>query len=97
MIKFIVEVDEEYIHKKANPNDAFEEVDKKDAESVLVRMANMLSFIALEKKLEDGETEFVIKRDYLEEKAYKIFENTTSHLATLAVALKKDTPESKEE
>lgn len=97
MIKFIVEVDEEYIHKNANPNAVFEKVDMQNAGSAIVRIANLLCFTALEKKLEDGETEFVIKRDNLEEKAYQILEDVTASLAALAVVLKKDIPESKEE
>lgn len=97
MIKFIIEVDEEYIHKNANPDAAFEEADKQKAESALARIANLLSFMALEKKLKDGETEFVIKRDCLEEKAYPILEHVTANLAALTVALKKETTESKEE
>lgn len=97
MVKFIVEVDEEYIHKNADFSLTLEHAQELGGIASLAKMVKAFGFSTIEKKIEAGEKEFVITRDKIEERAYKIFDDVAAHLAALSdVFLKEEKAEEKE-
>ena len=92
MIKFIIEVEEGYINKNADPNVSFEKSMLLGGKGAISSMVDMISFSAVQKKVKEGQTEFVINQEKLEKKAYQIFDHAVSEVAALAGILTKETP-----
>lgn len=90
MVKFIVEVDEEYIHKNADFNFMFEQAKNMEGIGSIAKMAEAIGFSAVKKKIEAGEKEFVITRDKIEERAYNIFDDVAARLSALSGVLQKE-------
>lgn len=92
MIKFIIEVEEGYINKNADPEVSFEKTMLMSGRDAISSMVDMISFSAVQKKVKEGQTEFVIKQENLEDKAYRIFDHAVAEVAALAGILTKETP-----
>lgn len=96
-IKFIVEIDEQYVHDCANPAKNAEKINDGGKNDFMKGLVNILGFGILEKEVDAGTTEFVINRDNIEEKANEVFEHALSNLAVLAGIGKKDKEKEKGE
>ena len=83
-IKFIVEVDKQYIYDMADPEKASERVVCGDKDNAMRALADMISFGAVKKEIESGATEFVIDKEQCDDNSGKLFSNTVSHLSMLA-------------
>lgn len=92
MIKFIIEVEEGYINKNADPDFSFKKAMMQDGRDAISSMVDMISFSTIQKKVKEGQTEFVINPEKLEKKAYQIFDHAVSEVAALAGILTKETP-----
>lgn len=90
MVKFIVEVDEEYIHKNADFGLIAEQAKSMGRIVSLFKMAEAVGFSILEEKIEAGEKELVITRGKIEERAYKVFDDMVARLVALSGALRKE-------
>ena len=83
MIKFIVEVSEGYISERANIDNMKELVKDKDV-SPLKLMADLIVFSYIEKKVEEGITEFKIKCDPKSSKAeMSVFNDAVANLSAI--------------
>ena len=81
MVKFILEVSEDFIHENANPENLGQSVEKGfDGLGALVKFIVMAE---IEKEIEKGRTEFVISRDKIEGKAVELYDNTLRDAAVL--------------
>lgn len=83
-IKFIVEIDEQYIREHANPEKMKELVENGSKEDLMMGLADMFSFGSVEKAIDKGTTKFTINRENINPNANGIFENAVSKLAALA-------------
>lgn len=90
-IKFIVEIDEQYIRDHANFEKVTELIENEVSKSDFMRgLADVFGFKSLEEKIDDGATEFTINRDNVNPKANGIFEHIVGNLAVLAGVMEKD-------
>lgn len=90
MIKFIIEVEEGYINKSADPKVLFEKAKLLGGKEAISIMADMIYFSAVQKKVKEGQTEFVINQEKLKKDAYKIFDHVVAKVAALAGILTKE-------
>ena len=79
MVKFIIEVSEEEIRKRADV-DGIKNADA-SGKPFPRMMMDFLTFCALEKKLDEGVTEFVVNHDDLTEKEQRIYDSTLCDVA----------------
>lgn len=84
MVRFIIEVDEEYIHKNADYNLALKQVAILDAGKRLEKTMDTICFSSIEEKMKNGEREFVITRDKIEKETDAVFDRTMVNLCALA-------------
>jgi len=82
-VKFIIEVSEEYIRHNADA----EVIQKKAATEktdFIKAMFDMIAFSSVEKRMNDGNTEFTINRDELGEKTQELFDKTIGQVCMMA-------------
>ena len=96
-IKFIVEIDEQYVHDHAKPTKLKELMEDGSKNDFMKGLADMIGFFYLEKKVDAGTTEFTINRETIDQKANSIFGHVLSKLAVLADIAKKNEEEEKSE
>lgn len=97
-IKFILEVDEQYVHDCANPAKAAEDAANGGGKNKFVtNLINFIGFVSVEKQVDAGTKEFVINRDNLDEKAHAIFDHVLGNIAVLSGISKKDKEEGETE
>ena len=66
MAKIIIEVDDEYIREKTSPEANKEKFNPNaSGGEVMKAMFDMIAFTALERRIESGETEFLVTRDMM--------------------------------
>ena len=92
-IKFVVEIDEQYIRDHASPAIIFEKMKDGEESDIVKAFADMIGFSTIEKAVDAGTTEFIINRDTVSPKATGIFEHVLGNLAVLADIAKKDEKE----
>ena len=103
MVKITFEVNEEYIRKKADIKSMLES-DNGEKASFPRMMIQMIAFAGLERELDNGKTEFIVKQDELDEKLAELFDKTSDEICILAHLsqksdednIQKDDKESKE-
>ena len=81
MVKFILEVSEDFIHEKANLENLEQSVEK--GLNGLGALVKFVAMAEIEKEIEKGRTEFVISRDKIEGKAVELYDNTLRYAAVL--------------
>lgn len=97
-IKFIVEVDEQYVHDCANPAKAAENAANGGGKNAFVtNLINLMGFASIEKKVNEGTKEFVINRDNIDEKVHEVFDHVLGNIAVLSGISKKEKEEEKKE
>lgn len=98
-IKFILEVDEQYVHDCADPAKAAENAANggEGKNEFLTNFVNFFGFASVEKKVDAGTKEFVINRDNLDEKAHEVFDHVLGNIAVLSGIAKKGEEEEKKE
>ena len=97
-IKFIVEIDEQYVRDCANPVKNAEMVKNGGGKNDYIKgLMNTIVFGLLEKEVDAGTTEFVINRDNFDERVNGILDHVLGNLAALAGISKKDKDEEKGE
>lgn len=84
MVRFIIEVDEEYIHKNADYDLALKQVAILDAGKRLAKTMDTICFSSIEEKMKNGEREFLITRDKIENETDVVFYRTIKNLCALA-------------
>ena len=85
MVKFIIEVSEDYINEHADLDKVKEIAKSSNGKSALVSMLTCLTFSGVKKRVEEGETEFVISKEGLEEKASEIYDHAVDVISSLVV------------
>ena len=84
MVKFIVEISEGYISERADIDNAME-LAKDGSSNPLRLMADLVVFKYIEKKVEEGITEFKVKCDKEASKAeISVFNDAIANLAAIA-------------
>lgn len=96
-IKFIIEIDEQYVRDHANPEKMAELVRNGSKEDFMSGLADMIGFNSIKNAIDAGTTEFTINRETIMPEAHEIFEQTLARLAALAIAAKIDKKDKAEE
>lgn len=89
MVRFIVEVDEDYIRQRAEPAN-LEAKKEKSGASMIGSLVQFMSFQKLSRDIGDGDVDFYISEDSLDPKTLDVFEHTVADLGILATIAKKD-------
>lgn len=97
MVKFIIEVSEDYIREFADAEKMLDDASREDGKSAIAKLVHMFGYTEVVKKMDEGKTEFVITRDNVDPKASEIFDNTLSNAALLAAMLQKGEKSEKSE
>lgn len=93
MVKIIIELDENYIEQRSNPDN----LDKLEGGGNPLRaFADILSFGMINSEVKGGKTEFPVNRELLDDNGKQLFDNTVTHFCALAGIMKKK-EEKKEE
>jgi hypothetical protein len=88
MVKFVIEVSEDYINEHADMNKLKEIAENTDGKNTLMSMMSCITFGECKKAIEEGKTEFVISPDKLDKKTVTIYDRLTD-LATTLVTITK--------
>lgn len=97
MIKFIIEVSEDYIRESADAKKILDDASLKDGQNAIAKLVNMFGYTDVIKKMDEGKTEFVITRDNIDPKVSELFDHTADNAALLAVMMQKgEKPEKSE-
>jgi len=83
MVKFIIEVSEDYINEHADMERMKEVAENSDGKKTLNVMLSCITFGQCKKAIEEGTTEFVISPDNLDEKAMNIYDHLTDIASSL--------------
>jgi len=92
MAKFIIEVSDSYIRERADVNNLVAFSKQEDVKFPRL-MVDLISFSSLERKIDEGVNEFVISSDNLDEKVRKLFNDTLTQVASLALITAKEKQE----
>lgn len=92
MAKFIIEVSDSYIRERADI-DNLTALSMQENVKFPRLMVELISFSSLEKKIDEGVNEFVISSDNLDEKVRKLFNDTLTQVASLALITAKEKQE----
>ena len=82
MVKFIIEVDEEYLNAKTDASKMASEVD--DANDLMKAMMDLLVFTCISKKVEEGIKEFTVSNANMEGEKKTLFDNAFRAIAAIA-------------
>ena len=97
MIKFIIEVSEDYIREFADAEKMIDDASREGGKSAIAKLVHMLGYAEVVKKMDEGKTEFVITRDNIDPKMSELFGHTADNAALLAVMMQKgEKPEKSE-
>ena len=97
MIKFIIEVSEDYIRESADANKMLDNASQEVGQNAIAKLVNMFGYTEVVKKMDEGKTEFVITRDNIDPKMSELFGHTADNAALLAVMMQKgEKPEKSE-
>lgn len=88
-IKFVVEIDEQYVRDHSDHKKMEEKVKGEDKNAFMKGFLDVIGFTAIEKAINEGTTEFVISRDNIDPKANDIFDHILGSLAVLAGVIAK--------
>ena len=88
-IKFIIEIDEQYVRDCADPTKSAENAIGGGKIDFLKGLFNFIGFSFVKKGIDAGTTEFVINRDNIDGRANEIFDHALSDLAILVGITKK--------
>lgn len=96
MVKFIIELSEDYISKNANAQEVLGKMDGNNEQGggshPLKKFFNLIAFTSIEKEVNNGKKEFVISRDSLDDKLKELFDISIGEFVMIA-----STNEKKEE
>ena len=95
MAKFIIEVDDEYIREKADPETAKKKMDPNGSGgNVMKAMFDMIAFSAIERRLDEGMTEFRVTRDMMsDDNRRDLFDRNIADVLMLAFMAQPDRKE----
>lgn len=97
MIKFIIEVSEDYIREFADAEKMLDDASREGGTSAIAKLVHMLGYAEVVKKMDEGKTEFVITRDNIDPKVSEIFARAVGDAALLAVMMQKGEKSEKSE
>lgn len=84
MVKITIEMSEEYVNGKANPDNLLVNIPEGKNKSLL-RVMNTIAFGVLANKVKAGQTEFTITQSKLDEEEQQLFDNDISSFCILAI------------
>lgn len=84
MVKITIEMSEEYINEKANPDNLLESVPE-GKNKAMMRVMNTIAFGVFANKVKAGQTEFTVTQSKLDEKEQRLFDNDISSFCMLAI------------
>ena len=86
MVKFIIEVDDEYIRERSNVDFFQKQAIEEGKDANLARLfLNMVGFHGINDKIEKGKTEFQISRDMLSDGMQEFFDRNFSDVLIMAI------------
>ena len=89
MVKFIIEVSEDYIRESADAKKMLGNASQEGGQNAIAKLVNMFGYTEVVKKMDEGKTEFVITRDNIDPKMSELFGQTADNAALLAVMMQK--------
>ena len=89
MVKFIIEVSEDYIRESADAKKMLGNASQEGGQNAIAKLVNMFGYTEVVKKMDEGKTEFVITRDNIDPKVSEIFARAVGDAALLAVMMQK--------
>ena len=63
MVKFIIEVSEDYIRESADAKKMLGNASQEGGQNAIAKLVNMFGYTEVVKKMDEGKTEFVITRE----------------------------------
>lgn len=92
MVKIIFEVSEDFIEEKATVDAAVATAGDGggDGKSVIKALFGIFAYGLLKKRVEEGETEFVVTPDRLSEKALEVYNNEITEICCLGAISEKE-------
>ena len=89
MIKFIIEVSEEYIRQNADVENVTKKAEGENA-NPLKALFDAIAYSAIEKKIDKGVNEFVISQDNFDDGDKKLFDHCFGEVCMLAFKTEKE-------
>jgi hypothetical protein len=93
MIKFIIEVSEEYVREHANVDNIKSKIEEKGGKNALGMLIDSIAWGKVERDLGDGDKEYTIKKEGLDDKLSEAFDNAIGTVALMATIGQKDEAE----
>lgn len=88
MVRFIVEVSEEYIRKHADPEYISSKIEQDGGKAGLGALVDMIGFGKLKHDMdESGATDYLISENQVDDKINNIFDHTVGNLAALSALI----------
>lgn len=80
MVKITFEISEEYIREHADVDN----VTTSFKDNVMMGMLNLLAFGGMEQELKNGKTEFVVKREAVDDRIVEMYDHGVAYACLLA-------------